>query len=94
MAHQVVIKKQFANDLHKVLTYLETEWSKPVAEQFFVKINNSLRALSSHPFTGAPSVKIKNARSIFVTEHNRLFYKVEGNRIYVLRLLDTRQKRY
>ena len=94
MAHQIVIKKQFANDLYKVLTYPETEWGNNIAAQFFIKINKSLDALSNHPVTGAPSAKIKNARSIFITEHNRLFYKVDSDKIYILRLLDTRQKNY
>ena len=44
-----------------------------------------------NPKIGRPAVKIKDVRSISITRHNRLYYKVEKNTIKVITLFDTRQ---
>ena len=45
MAYQIIIKKRFANKVFKVLTYLEKEWLKKVAEEFLIKVDRRLNLL-------------------------------------------------
>jgi hypothetical protein len=40
MAYQIVVKKRFTNKVHKILTYLEKEWSYKIAEEFLLIILN------------------------------------------------------
>lgn len=94
MGYKIVVKKRFASNLLNVTSYLEVEWGKKVADEFYDKIIQLLDLLSSHPFIGAPSTKIKNVRGISVTSHNRLFYRIERNKIIIIALGDTRRKSY
>lgn len=98
MAYEIIIKKRFANKLKKVLAYLEREWPQKVAADFLKKIDHRFQQLSQQPFLGAPSQKVKDVRGILVTRHNRLFYKVKGEKIVILNMYDTRmnpkKKRY
>jgi len=88
MAYQLIQKKRFKNKLVKLLDYLEIEWGFKVANAFLEKIDSHLELISQQPFVGKP--ENKNVRSISITKHNRVYYKVEGNRIKVLNMYDTR----
>jgi len=47
--------------------------------------------LAKYPLTGIASQKIIDVRSILLTKHNRLYYRVKNNFIEILRVFDTRQ---
>jgi len=88
MAYEIVIKKRFANKLSGVLNYLEKEWGTKVANEFLGKIF----ALQSHPYIGALT-SMKNVRSTFITKHNRLYYRIVKDQIFILNLYDTKRKK-
>lgn len=90
MAYQIILKKRFTNKLVKLLVYLEQEWSNKVAASFLKKIDYRIQQLSGQPLTGISSEKIDGVRSVFITRHNRLFYKVKGKKVIVLNMYDTR----
>ena len=92
MAYKIIVKKRFTTKLIKLLLYLEAEWGKPVANRFQNKLENRLDNLSAHPFTGAESEYFKNIRSILITKHNRLYYRIKGDTIEVINMYDTRRK--
>jgi plasmid stabilization system protein ParE len=93
MAYKIVVKKAFVNRLTEVLNYLEKEWGKKVADDFVFKVDTRIRSLEHHPFIGALS-KHKNIRGIYITKHNRMYYKVNGNKVTILNLYDTRRRNY
>lgn len=90
MAYQIIIKKRFSNKVLKVLTYLEKEWSEKVAAEFLLKIDRRFEMLKKQPFAGAPSLKIEEVRGLLITMHNRLYYKIVGNKVIILNMYDTR----
>lgn len=90
MAFEIVFKKAFIKKLVKVQTYLEQEWGDQVARNFLHKIDSRIQMLKQYPHSGAASVKIPGVRGLLITKHNILFYKIEGNKIIVLNLYDTR----
>jgi plasmid stabilization system protein ParE len=94
VGYKIIIKKRFANNLLNVLTYLEQEFGKKVADEFHDKITRALDLLKSYPYIGAPSIKLKGARGILITPYNRLFYRIENNKIIIISLVDTRRKNY
>ncbi len=91
MGYKIIFKKRFAKNLFNVLTYLEREWGKKIADEFQDKIDNAIQLIQFHPHIGAPSNKI-NVRGLLITKHNRLFYKISANTIIILSLADTRKK--
>ena len=93
MGYKIIFKKRFVRDLLDVLTYLEKEWGKKVADEFQDKVTNTLRLLSEHPYVGAPSSKI-DIRGLLISKHNRLFYRIKNNTIVIIALADTRRRQY
>ena len=90
MAFQIIVKKRFTNKVKKVLTYLEKEWSHKVAVEFLLKIDRRFELLAQQPYIGAPSTKVKDIRGLLITRHNRLYYKINGNKVTILNMYDTR----
>jgi plasmid stabilization system protein ParE len=91
MAYEIIIKKRFANKLLGVLNYLEKEWGTQVAFTFLDKVRTRIYALQSHPYIGTLTSS-KNVRSTLITRHNRLYYRIDKNKIFILNLYDTRRK--
>ena len=89
MAYQIIVKKRFVNKLNKLLNYLEGVWGFNVAVNFQIKVDKHLDLLIRHPFIGIATSKA-NVRSLLITKHNRLVYKVSGNKIIILNMYDTR----
>jgi len=90
MAYQIIIKKRFANKVLKVLTYLEKEWSKKVAEEFLIKVDRRLLLLKKQPFAGSLSSKVENVRGVLITRHNRMYYKIKGKSVIILNMYEYR----
>ena len=91
MAYEIIVKKRFTNKLLGVLDYLEKEWGIQVAIEFLGKVQTRINALKAHPYIGAQT-SLVNVRSTLITKHNRLFYRVNKDKIVILNLYDTRRK--
>lgn len=89
MAYEVILNKRFSDKMLRVLDYLEAEWGKRVANEFLNTIYTRIDMLQINPFIGAPT-GIGAVRSIHVTKHNRIFYRVKGKQVIILNLYDTR----
>ncbi|MBZ0099988.1 MAG: type II toxin-antitoxin system RelE/ParE family toxin [Taibaiella sp.] len=94
MAYKVVVKKRFITKLSRILKYLEMEWGEKVALEFAKKVDARIDSLEHHPYIGAPTNKHADTRGLYITKHNRLFYKIKGKAVVVLNIYDTRQKHY
>src|SRR5689334_17457439 len=92
MAYKIIYKKRFVNKLLKLLDYLKTDWGENVANTFISKLQKRLHTLSKQPYIGVSSSVIKTVRSILITKHNRLFYRIKDNTIEVINMYDTRSK--
>ena len=93
MAYEIIRKKRFLNKLTQVLAFLEKEWDRNVAIDFLDNIDSKVDTLRQNPYIGASS-GIRNTRSLHVTGHNRIFYKVVKNKVVIINLYDTRKKTY
>ncbi|MEP7372678.1 MAG: type II toxin-antitoxin system RelE/ParE family toxin [Chitinophagaceae bacterium] len=90
MAYQIIVKKRVTNKIQKILAYPEKEWSHKVAADFMLKIDRRIQLLTKQPLIGAPSTKIKEISGLLITRHNRLYYKIEGDKVIILNMYDTR----
>lgn len=91
MAYKVIYKKRFNNKLNKLLYYLEHAWGLDIANEFLNKLDRRIETLKHQPFIGKPSDKKPYLRTVLITKHNKLFYKVGENRIIILNMYDTRK---
>jgi plasmid stabilization system protein ParE len=74
-----------------VIDYLLLEWSLPVAEKFAETIDRRIKVLSRFPNIGIASTKDPSIRSIVITKHNKLYYRLLSDMIEILNIFDTRQ---
>ena len=94
MAYKIIVKKRFTNKVVKLLTYLETEWNSDIANQFIKKLDKRINNLSLQPFTGIQLKNYSNVRSVLITKHNRIYYRIQDDTIEVINLYDTRINPY
>jgi plasmid stabilization system protein ParE len=90
MAYQIIYKKRFIQKLFKLLDYLKKEWNETTAEKFLQRFQSRMNTLTEQPFIGAPSTAIKEVRSILITRHNRIYYRIKGEIIEIINMYDTR----
>jgi|SRR3954451_16710575 plasmid stabilization system protein ParE len=91
MAYEVIYKKRFSNKLIRLLQYLEVEWGQRRAVEFLSKLDTRIDTLKEQPFIGKPSGRKPEVRTVLITKHNRLYYKVSNNTIVILNMYDTRR---
>lgn len=89
MAYEIIIKKRFLNRLESVLNYLENEWGNSVATKFRENVDKHILLISTQPFVGVVTGR-EDVRSVLITKHNRLVYKISRNKIIILNMYDTR----
>ncbi len=90
MVYQVIFKKRFQSKLQKLLTYIENEFGLLVAQRFAKQLDKKFVTLQQQPSIGKPSVYIQNIRSIHASKHNRLYYRIESEKIIILNMYDMR----
>jgi plasmid stabilization system protein ParE len=90
MDYEVQINRRFEINLTKIYAYISREWGLKVADEFYKKIMTRMNLLKKHPFAGPPSKKRPNTRCILAGNHNRIYYRVQGNIITILAIFDTR----
>lgn len=91
MALTIVTKKRFENRVKAVLLYLSENWYDSVADDFMVTLKEKIKLLSVQPLTGRLINPDKNVRSCLVTKHNKLYYRVEKNKLVIINMIDTRK---
>jgi len=91
MAYKIITKKRFENKVAKLLEYLYDEWGETFAYNFNQTLNESITLLSYQPAIGAQINALKNIRSILITKHNRVYYRIEENKIIIINMIDTRK---
>jgi len=90
MALRIVTKKRFENKVIDLLHYLEKEWGDNVAINFKKILLAKLDLLATAPKIGIEISSLKNIRSILITKHNRVYYRIEKKKIIILNIIDNR----
>lgn len=90
MAYEIIWAENSLQDYHVIIEYLISEWPLSVAMDFVDTVNKKLDNLSKQPFVGIKSDKNPSIRSLLLTSHNRLYYRVNENNIELLAIIDTR----
>jgi plasmid stabilization system protein ParE len=90
MVYKIIFKKRFRNKLQNLLDYIENEFGLLVAKRFAKQLDGKFMTLQQQPFIGQPSLYIQNIRSIHAGKHNRVYYRIEGNKIIIVNMYDTR----
>ncbi len=91
MAYKIVWTDTASEDYERIINYLLLNWSLDVVLEFNNITNKKVHKISLQPFIGIISSIDADVRSILITKHNRLFYRISNDKIEILNILDTRQ---
>ena len=90
MVYEIIFKKRFRNKLEKVFYYIENEFGYRVAQKFAEKLDEKFKNIQKQPYIGIKSDVFQSVRSISAGKQNRIYYRIEGNKLIVLNMYDTR----
>lgn len=91
MEQKVIVSKRFRADAIRIHHYLIQHFPEQVGSSFLAKIKERVELISKYPTIGKISQKKENVRSIILTPHNLLFYRIANNKIELLCLFDARR---
>lgn len=92
MALQIVVNKRAEINIDKTLSYLNSEWSEKIAGEFIENLFNIIELLSLFPELGTIVDDEKDIRGFLLVKQIKIYYRVKGNRLIILNLIDTRKK--
>ena len=87
---KIVLSNKFLKSLDKLLNYLLPIWGNKVSQKSIKEIDKHILLISTLPHIGLSSSKSKMVKSVLVSKHNRLYYKIEEQCIVILDIKDTR----
>jgi plasmid stabilization system protein ParE len=91
MSYQIIWTEKAENNLNQIFDYLSGKWSILTAIEFTYKVDYVIDLLKELPLIGIKSERDKQVRMILITTYNYLYYKIEGDKIYLLSIFETRQ---
>lgn len=91
MALKIVWTEPVLQDVKAIVDYIENEWSETLADKFIELLKDRIEVLSNHPFMGMASKKYSFVRSVKLSKHNKLYYRIDKGTLVLLSIFDTRQ---
>jgi plasmid stabilization system protein ParE len=64
---------------------------RKIADKFVDELLVKIKTLSIQPSMGMASRNVPAVRSIKISKHNRLYYRIENDKLVLLNIFDTRQ---
>lgn len=87
----IVWSPEIIEDIDALGEYLQNEWPASVLQEFRIALFEKVDLLSTGFLEGRPAERNPSVCSVLITKQNRLYYEIEGDRLLLLRLWDTRQ---
>jgi plasmid stabilization system protein ParE len=91
MAYRLDFSEQFEKSTAKTAKWLKKEWSFNSAQKFQDKLAVAIEKVIANPFIGQRSHRFEDIRSVLVTTHNRLYYRITDTTISFLELIELKQ---
>ncbi|MEO5909588.1 MAG: type II toxin-antitoxin system RelE/ParE family toxin [Pelobium sp.] len=91
MIDEVIWSPESEDDLSIIITFLLTEWNFNIANSFIKELDYHVNKIFFNPQLYPIIYKPEQFRKCVVTKHNSLIYNVIDDKLYILRVFDTRQ---
>ncbi|WP_205510808.1 type II toxin-antitoxin system RelE/ParE family toxin [Longitalea arenae] len=91
MAFEVEWTEPVIKDLETIAGYIDREWSCALGDKFVDELIERVKVLAKQPFMGMASTRYPSIRSIKISKHNRLYYRIEEEKLVLLNIFDLRQ---
>jgi len=87
---QLIISRSARADLKAIARYSEREWGDVRAKSYLAAFGTRFAMLSRRPKLGAPRDDISEGYRALAVGRHLVFYKIDGNRLLVIRVLHQR----
>ena len=87
----VVWTVEFARDLDHLLEYLEEQDAASAIKKLLKEIDAAADRIAKYPGFGLASAKIENVFSVKILKHHRMYYKIDGDTLALVALIDLRR---
>ena len=87
----VYLSPEAESQLEALLFYLEAEWGIKVHDNFLEKLDHAIQTIRKMPTAYPASTKYPELRKCVVTRQTLLFYRLSGDDVEVVSLIDSRQ---
>ncbi|MFC5285246.1 type II toxin-antitoxin system RelE/ParE family toxin [Pedobacter alpinus] len=91
MTNEVIWSPESEIDLSIILDYLISDWNLEIATKFLKEIEYHINTISKNPKLYPIIYKPLKFRQCVITKHNSLIYFYKEEKLYVVRVFDTRQ---
>ena len=91
MAFEIILTKRAEKDFENILQYILLDFGQSAAVRFKDLTFEFLSILEKFPEIGIIVIAEKSIRSIVIHKRLKVFYRIKGTKIILLRLFDTRQ---
>ncbi len=78
-------------DVEEILDYLVRHWDQKIIRRFYSDLNNSLSIIKERPNTFQYFDKGRKIRTCLPNQHFRLYFKVLGDNLIILRIYPNRK---
>ncbi|GAA4446596.1 hypothetical protein GCM10023189_01890 [Nibrella saemangeumensis] len=85
---KIIWTREATRELQALVTYLRSNWSKAVAEEFIGTLDDKLKLLQEIPDTGVASYEYDTVRRLLIARNRVLYYQTAGDAIYILNVFD------
>jgi len=87
----IIITELAEKKLENLFEYLIENWSLKVKRNFVGKLDECISIIKIQPESFPESSKIQGLRKCVVTKQITLYYKISGEKIYIVSIFDNRQ---
>ena len=94
MALDIILSQKAIDKLDLICSYLESEWSLAVRNNFLADISGKLMLLSKFPNLESRSSERPDFRQFVVSKHTSIYYMVLGETIEIITFQDNREDQF
>ena len=86
----IIWKEQPLEYIRQIANYLIEEFSASAADKFLDKVSNKVDRIAAYPESGQIT-RFKNVRRLKVDKYHSIYYRSQGNKIFIIFMWDGRQ---
>ena len=91
MQYTVSFTPEAEKDFETILNYIQINFGKDSANRFKKLVWNFTSLMEGFPEVGSMEIRDKNIRGFVIHRRLKVFYRIKGGSVIVLKLFDTRQ---
>ncbi len=92
MAYPVIWTDNADRSMYQLTDFLAQNWSAQIVQEYVDKVYDCIELLQEFPEMGRVTDEKQTIRTVVIRPYTRLYYQFKAEQIFLLRLIDTRQK--